>query len=141
MKALKLVEIEDFPVVDPPSGRAIADGYHLLQELGAIDPDSSTDTGLTITGQALAKLPVDPRIGRMILAAREQNCLTEMLIIAAALSVQDPRDRPMQAREAAELAHAKFADDKSEFISYINLWRWYHEQVDHKASQRKLVAQ
>ncbi len=141
MKALHLVEIEQFPFVDPPSGRAIADGYHLLQELGAIDPDSSTDTGLTSTGQALAKLPVDPRIGRMILAAREQNCLTEMLIIAAALSVQDPRDRPMQAREAAELAHAKFADDKSEFLSYIKLWRWYHEQVDHKASQRKLVAQ
>ena len=141
MKALKLVEIEQFPFVDPPSGRAIADGYHLLQELGAIDPESSTDTGLTPTGQALAKLPVDPRIGRMILAAREQNCLTEMLIIAAALSVQDPRDRPMQAREAAELAHAKFADDKSEFLSYLKLWRWYHEQVDHKASQRKLVAQ
>ena len=141
MKALRLVEIEDFPFVDPPSGRAIADGYHLLQELGAIDAESSGASELTATGQALAKLPVDPRIGRMILAAREQNCLTEMLIIAAALSVQDPRDRPMQAREAAELAHAKFADDKSEFISYIKLWRWYHEQVEHKASQRKLVAQ
>ena len=141
MKALRLVEIEEFPFVDPPSGRAIADGYHLLQELGAIDAESSGASELTATGQALAKLPVDPRIGRMILAAREQNCLTEMLIIAAALSVQDPRDRPMQAREAAELAHAKFADDKSEFISYIKLWRWYHEQVEHKASQRKLVAQ
>ena len=141
MKALKLDEIETFPFVDPPSGRAIADGYHLLQELGAIDPESSEPGALTATGRALAKLPVDPRIGRMILAAKDQQCMTEMLIIAAALSVQDPRDRPMQAREAAELAHAKFADDKSEFISYIKLWRWYHEQVAHKASQRKLVGQ
>jgi len=141
MKALKLDEIETFPFVDPPSGRAIADGYHLLQELGAIDPESSQPGALTATGRALAKLPVDPRIGRMILAAKDQHCMTEMLIIAAALSVQDPRDRPMQAREAAEQAHAKFADDKSEFISYIKLWRWYHEQVAHKASQRKLVGQ
>ena len=76
----------------------------------------------------------------MILAARDQQCLAEMLIIASALSVQDPRDRPMQEREAAEAAHAKFADDKSEFISFLKLWRWYGEQVQHKGSQRKLVA-
>ena len=141
MKALKLNSIEDFPFVDPPSGRAIADGYHLLQELGAMDPDGEHPEALTPTGHALAKLPVDPRIGRMILAACDQHCLTEMLIIASALSVQDPRDRPMQAREAAENAHSKFSDDKSEFVSYIKLWRWYHEQVAHKDSQRKLVAQ
>ena len=141
MKALKLNNIEAFPFVDPPSGRAIADGYHLLQELGAMDPDGEHPEALTSTGQALAKLPVDPRIGRMILAACDQHCLTEMLIIASALSVQDPRDRPMQAREAAENAHSKFSDDKSEFVSYIKLWRWYHEQVAHKDSQRKLVAQ
>ena len=141
MKALKLGEIETFPFVDPPAGRAIADGYHLLQELGAIDPDAREPGALTVTGVALAKLPVDPRIGRMILAAKDHQCMTEMLIIAAALSVQDPRERPMQAREAAELAHAKFASDKSEFLSYVVLWRWYHEQVAHKASQRKLVAQ
>ncbi|HBI82272.1 ATP-dependent RNA helicase HrpA [Orrella sp. NBD-18] len=140
MKALRLNDIEDFPFVDPPTGRAIADGYHLLQELGALDPESSSPGVLTATGRALAKLPLDPRIGRMILAARDQHCMTEMLIIAAALSVQDPRDRPMHAREAAEQAHAKFADDKSEFNSYIKLWRWYHEQVAHKGSQRKLVA-
>ena len=141
MKALHLVDIEQFAFVDPPSGRAIADGYHLLQELGALSGDSEGGGALTATGKTLAKLPVDPRIGRMILAARDQQCLAEVLIIAAALSVQDPRDRPMQAREAAELAHAKFADDKSEFLSYVKLWRWYHEQVAHKASQRKLVAQ
>ncbi len=146
MKALKLDDIEQFPFVEAPPGRAVADGYHLLQELGAIE--MSEDAGedgkrlftLTRTGQDLARLPVDPRIGRMILAAREQQCLSEMLIIAAALSVQDPRDRPMQEREASEAAHAKFADDKSEFLSFLKLWRWYGEQVQHKASQRKLVA-
>ncbi|ARP82520.1 ATP-dependent RNA helicase HrpA [Bordetella genomosp. 8] len=153
MKSLKLDDIEDFPFVEAPPGRAIADGYHLLQELGAIEPvqraeaqetDARDDaTGpafaLTRTGQELARLPLDPRIGRMILAAREHQCLTEMLIIASALSIQDPRDRPMQEKEAAENAHAKFADDKSEFLSFLKLWRWYGEQVQHKASQRKLV--
>ncbi len=140
MKALRLNDIETFPFVDPPSGRAIADGYHLLQELGAIDPDAEKPDALTETGRALAKLPVDPRLGRMILAARDHHCLTEMLIIASALSVQDPRDRPMHAREAAEQAHSIFTDDKSEFVAYVKLWNWYHEQVRHKESQRKLVA-
>ncbi|MBO1110750.1 ATP-dependent RNA helicase HrpA [Bordetella petrii] len=156
MKSLRLDDIEQFPFVEAPPGRAIADGYHLLQELGAIElaaapaGDAEAEaadaarTGsafvLTRTGHELAKLPVDPRIGRMILAAREHQCLAEMLIIASALSVQDPRDRPMAEREAAEAAHAKFADDKSEFVSFLKLWRWYGEQVQHKASQRKLVA-
>ncbi|QWF47285.1 ATP-dependent RNA helicase HrpA [Bordetella hinzii] len=146
MKALKLDDIEQFPFVEAPPGRAVADGYHLLQELGAIEMSEDEGEGgkrlftLTRIGQDLARLPVDPRIGRMILAAREQQCLSEMLIIAAALSVQDPRDRPMQEREASEAAHAKFADDKSEFLSFLKLWRWYGEQVQHKASQRKLVA-
>lgn len=146
MKSLKLDDIEQFPFVEAPPGRAVADGYHLLQELGAIEMSEDEGEGgkrlftLTRIGQDLARLPVDPRIGRMILAAREQQCLSEMLIIAAALSVQDPRDRPMQEREASEAAHAKFADDKSEFLSFLKLWRWYGEQVQHKASQRKLVA-
>ena len=136
MKALKLDDIETFPFLDAPSGRAIADGYHLLQELGALD-DSNL---LTPTGTTLSRLPVDPRLARMILEAKDQQCLSEILIIASALSVQDPRDRPMQEREASEAAHAKFGDDKSEFISYLKLWRWYAEQVAHKASQRKLIA-
>jgi ATP-dependent helicase HrpA len=158
MKSLQLDDIEDFPFVEAPPGRAIADGYHLLQELGAIEPARADPDGnaaeavpepgekagpafvLTRTGQDLARLPLDPRIGRMILAAREQQCLTEMLIIASALSIQDPRDRPMHEKEAAEQAHAKFADDKSEFLAFLKLWRWYGEQVQHKASQRKLVA-
>jgi len=136
MKALRLDDIEQFPFVEPPPGRAVADGYHLLQELGAVDEGNA----LTATGRALARLPVDPRIGRMILAARERDCLAEMLVLAAALSVQDPRERPMQEREAAEAAHARFADDKSEFLAYLKLWRWYGEQVAHRQSQRKLVA-
>jgi len=149
MKALRLDDIEAFPFVDAPTGRAIADGYHLLLELGAIaavrlDDHEAVRTGasyvLTALGRELARLPVDPRLGRMILAAREQQCLAEMLIIASALSVQDPRDRPLHEREAADAAHARFGDDKSEFLSYLKLWRWYSEQVAHKGSQRKLVA-
>ncbi|GAA5236343.1 ATP-dependent RNA helicase HrpA [Verticiella sediminum] len=136
MKSLRLDSIEDFPFVEAPSGRAVADGYHLLQELGAIDEANA----LTEVGQELARLPVDPRIARMILAAREQHCLAEMLVIAAALSVQDPRERPLNAQEAADAAHARFADERSEFLSYLKLWTWYDEQVAHKASQRKLVA-
>jgi len=152
MKSLRLDDVEAFPFVETPTGRAVADGYHLLLELGAIeairpDEDDAAETGrtgasyvLTKLGRELAKLPVDPRIGRMILAARDQQCLAEMLVIASALSVQDPRDRPMQEREAADAAHARFGDDKSEFLSYLKLWRWYGEQVAHKGSQRKLVA-
>ncbi|WP_371820179.1 ATP-dependent RNA helicase HrpA [Verticiella alkaliphila] len=137
MKSLRLNDIEEFPFVEAPPGRAIADGYHLLHELGAIDGANA----LTPVGRELARLPVDPRIARMILAARDQHCLSEILIIAAALSVQDPRDRPMQAQEAADAAHAAFADERSEFLSFLKLWTWYHEQVAHKQSQRKLWAQ
>ena len=126
-----------FPFVEPPTGRAVADGYQLLQELGALDERNR----LTAVGHALAKLPVDPRIARMVFAAHEQQCLAEILVIAAALSVQDPRDRPMQAREAADNAHAQFNDKQSEFLAWLKLWQWYGEQVAHKASQRKLVDQ
>jgi ATP-dependent helicase HrpA len=148
MKALNLDDIEKFPFVEAPPGRAVADGYHVLQELGALElvnTQEGADTvagasfALTHIGRELAKLPVDPRIGRMILSAREQQCLAEMLIIASALSVQDPREQPLQAREAAAAAHARFADDKSEFMSFLKLWRWYGEQVRHKASQRQLT--
>ncbi|HLT99391.1 MAG TPA: ATP-dependent RNA helicase HrpA [Burkholderiaceae bacterium] len=136
MKALKLDDIEAFPFVDAPAGRAVADGYQQLQELGALDENNR----LTTVGRELAKLPVDPRVARMIQAARDHHCLAEMLVIASALSVQDPRDRPMQDREGADAAHAKFNDERSEFLSFLKLWRWYGEQVAHKASQRKLVA-
>ncbi|MFV9475264.1 ATP-dependent RNA helicase HrpA [Advenella sp. RU8] len=135
MKALRLDEIEQFPFVDMPSGKAIADGYHLLQELGAIDETNK----LTPVGRSLASLPVDPRLARMILAAKEHQCLDEMLVIASALSIQDPRERPFNAKEASDQAHAKFKDEKSEFISYLKLWSWYNDAVAHKVSQRKLV--
>ena len=135
MKSLNLADIEQFPFVEAPPGRAIADGYHLLQELGAIDENNA----LTPVGRELARLPVDPRIGRMILAARDHDCLSEMLVIASALSVQDPRDRPLDAQEAADQAHAQFADDRSEFMAFLKLWKWFNEALEHKQSQRKLV--
>lgn len=137
MKALRLHDIEAFPFVDKPSGRAIADGYHLLQELGALNENNR----LTQTGRLLSRLPLDPRIARMILAAKEHHCLSEMCIIAAALSIQDPRERPFEAQEASTQAHAKFRDKESEFISYLKLWAWYQEQYDNRESNRKLQRQ
>ena len=136
MKALRLNEVENFPFVDAPSGRAIADGYQLLQEIGALD-DNRT---LTAIGKEVSKLPVDPRIARMILAARDQQCLNEMLVIASALSVQDPRERPLESRELAERAHQIFVEAQSEFLSYVKMWQWYSEQVKSRLSHRKLAA-
>lgn len=136
MKALRLNEVEDFPFVDAPSGRAIADGYQLLQEIGAID-DQRT---LTAIGKEVSRLPVDPRVARMILAARDQQCLNEMLIIASALSVQDPRERPLESRDVAERAHQVFVEAQSEFLSYLKMWQWYGDQVKSRLSHRKLAA-
>ncbi|MDB5825568.1 MAG: hrpA [Herminiimonas sp.] len=134
MKSLHLTDVETFPFIEPPPGRAIADGYQLLQELGAVDELNE----LTPTGRQLAKLPLDPRVGRMILAAMENACLSEVLIIASALSVQDPRDRPIEAQAAADMAHKKFADEKSEFVSYLKIWSWFDEAIAHKKSNRQL---
>lgn len=134
MKSLRLADVETFPFIEPPPGKAIADGYQLLQELGAVDEMNQ----LTPLGRQLAKLPLDPRVGRMILAARDNAALSEVLIIAAALSVQDPRDRPLDAQAAADNAHKKFADDKSEFLSYLKIWKWFEEAIEHKKSNRQL---
>ena len=134
MKALRLTDVETFPFIEPPPGRAIADGYQLLQELGAVDDNNA----LTPMGRELAKLPLDPRVGRMILAARDNACLSEVMIIAAALSVQDPRDRPLEAQAAADLAHKKFADDKSEFNSYLRIWKWFEDAIAQKKTNRQL---
>jgi ATP-dependent helicase HrpA len=134
MKALHLTDVETFPFIEPPQGRAIADGYQLLQEVGAVDDSNA----LTPLGHKLARLPLDPRVGRMILAALENACLTEMLIVAAALSVQDPRDRPMEHQQAADEAHKKFADEKSEFLTYIKIWRWFETAIEHKKTNRQL---
>ena len=120
MKSLHLGVVEEFPFIERPSGRAIADGYQLLAELGAVDAANE----LTPMGQELAKLPLDPRVGRMILEARSRGALDEVLVIASALSVQDVRDRPMEAQQQADQAHVKFDDEKSEFAGYLKLWKW-----------------
>jgi len=123
MKSLHLGVVEDFPFIDRPSGRAIADGYQLLNELGAVDDANE----ITPMGQELSRLPLDPRVGRMILEARTRGALDEVLVIASALSVQDVRDRPMEAQQQADTAHKKFDDEKSEFSGYLKLWKWIHD--------------
>ncbi|WP_374624729.1 ATP-dependent RNA helicase HrpA [Pandoraea sp.] len=135
MQSLRLAKVEDFPFIEPPPGRAVADGYQLLGELGAVDDTNQ----LTPLGRELARLPLDPRVGRMILAARDQQALREVLIIASALAVQDPRDRPIEAQDAADNAHRKFADEKSEFLSWLKIWRWFEEAIAHKKSNRLLA--
>jgi ATP-dependent helicase HrpA len=135
MRSLRLGEVEEFPFVEPPPARAIADGYQLLAELAAVDELNE----LTPVGRELARLPVDPRVGRMLLAAREQNCLHEVLIIASALSVQDPRERPLAAQEAADAAHRKWASERSDFVAFVKLWNFVHERIEHKKSNRKLT--
>src|SRR5688572_15927934 len=119
MKAFRLGEIETFPFVDPPHGAAIRAGYQLLHELGAINETNE----LTPLGRELARLPLDPTLGRMLLQAREEGVLPEMLVIAAGLSVPDPRERPEEQREAAAAAHRTFADQDSDFLSLLNIWR------------------
>ena len=123
MKSLHLGIVEDFPFLERPSSRAIADGYQLLNELGAVDDGNE----LTPLGQELSRLPLDPRVGRMLLEARSREALDEALVIASALSVQDVRDRPMEAQQQADAAHQKFDDDKSEFSGYLKLWKWIHD--------------
>lgn len=137
MKSLGLGLVEDFPFLEPPPRRAVADGYQLLNELGAVDEQNE----LTPVGRELAKLPLDPRVGRMILEARNREALSEVLIIASALSVQDARDRPMEHQQAADTAHKKFDDERSEFVGTLKLWKWLEEarggQGEHKLSHRK----
>jgi ATP-dependent helicase HrpA len=120
MKSLRLGVVEDFPFIEPPPRKAIADGYALLAELGAVDEQNE----LTAIGHELAKLPLDPRVGRMILEARKHDALTEVLVVAAALSGQDVRDRPLEAAQAADQKHKPFDDEKSEFMGTLKLWHW-----------------
>ncbi|MGV0981588.1 MAG: ATP-dependent RNA helicase HrpA [Polynucleobacter sp.] len=147
MSSLHLPRIQEFPFIDKPLGRAIADGVQLLDELGAIVYDDSSASEnkdinnsfkLTPIGKQLADLPLDPRIGRMLLAAKEQNALREVTIIASALATQDPRDRPMDQAAAADQAHLQFADERSEFLSFVKLWDWYQDALKHKHSNRQL---
>ncbi|MCV7096123.1 ATP-dependent RNA helicase HrpA [Mycobacterium kubicae] len=124
MAALQLGEVENFPFLDPPDRRSIRDGVQLLQELGAFDQQGT----ITDLGRRLARLPVDPRLGRMILQADVEGCVREVLVLAAALTIPDPRERPADREEAARAQHARFADETSDFLSYLNLWRYLREQ-------------
>ncbi len=125
MCALNLGRPEDFPFVEPPDSRQISDGFRLLFELQAVDEQWR----ITDLGRKLAKLPVDPRLGRMVLAAQAENCLQEVLIIVAALAIQDPRERPLEKQQAADEKHRRFRDENSDFIALLNLWNYYHDQA------------
>jgi ATP-dependent helicase HrpA len=136
-QSLGIGGLETLPLLDPPHRDLVRDGYRTLDELGALDGRG----GLTDVGRALARLPVDPRIGRMILAARDEGCLREVLVIAAALEIQDPRDRPAGEREAAEQAHSRFRDSRSDFIGLLKLWRFYQQlKEEHGRSSAGPVA-
>nr|WP_144418398.1 ATP-dependent RNA helicase HrpA [Mycobacterium sp. EPa45] len=124
MAALQLGDIASFPFLDPPEQRSIRDGVQLLQELGAFDSAGA----ITDIGRRLAQLPVDPRLARMIVQADTEGCVREVLVLAAALSIPDPRERPSDREEAARQKHARFADEHSDFVSYLNLWRYLREE-------------
>jgi ATP-dependent helicase HrpA len=131
MKAFHLGDIETFPFVQPPAPAAISNGYALLQELGALDEHRA----LTRLGEDLARLPIDPTLGRMLLQSQHEHATQELLIIAAGLSIQDPRERPLDQKEAAAAAHRKFTDSQSDFLSLLNIWNAVHEQWDQLRTQ------
>src|SRR5688500_19019563 len=140
MHALKLGDIEAFPFVEPPDGKLVRDGQRTLRELGALSADGvAGDGNLTETGRRLAKLPLDPRLGRMLLAGAGEHCLEEDAIIAAALSVPDPRDRPADKQAQADQKHAPLRDEQSDFLSLLKLWRVWNEQRE-QLSRAKLRA-
>ncbi|MFJ1972853.1 ATP-dependent RNA helicase HrpA [Streptomyces sp. NPDC087903] len=135
MTAAGLGEIERFPFIDPPDHRNIRDGVQLLQELGALDPaQKDVRKRLTDTGRKLAQLPVDPRLARMVLEADKNGCVREVMVIAAALSIQDPRERPADKQTQADQQHARFRDETSDFLAYLNLWRYVREQQKERGS-------
>ncbi len=125
MSTLNLGRPEDFPFVEPPDSRQISDGFRLLFELQAVDEQR----GVTELGRQLAKLPVDPRLGRMLLAAQREGALREALVIVAALAIQDPRERPLEKQQAADEKHRRFRDEQSDFLALLKLWDYYHEQA------------
>ncbi|MEU9338081.1 ATP-dependent RNA helicase HrpA [Streptomyces sp. NPDC048290] len=135
MTAAGLGDIEKFPFIDPPDHRNIRDGVQLLQELGAIDPaEKDVRNRLTDTGRKLAQLPVDPRLARMVLEADRNGCVREVMVIAAALSIQDPRERPADKQTQADQQHARFRDETSDFLALLNLWRYLREQQKERGS-------
>ncbi|MGW4765012.1 ATP-dependent RNA helicase HrpA [Streptomyces pseudogriseolus] len=135
MTAAGLGEIEKFPFIDPPDHRNIRDGVQLLQELGALDAaQKDPRKRLTQTGRKLAQLPVDPRLARMVLEADKNGCVREVMVIAAALSIQDPRERPADKQTQADQQHARFRDETSDFLAFLNLWRYIREQQKERGS-------
>ncbi|MFJ9031439.1 ATP-dependent RNA helicase HrpA [Streptomyces sp. NPDC102274] len=132
MTAAGLGDIEKFPFIDPPDHRNIRDGVQLLQELGAFDPSQAAQKDpkkrLTPLGRKLSQLPVDPRLARMVIEADRNGCVREVMVIAAALSIQDPRERPAEKQAQADQQHARFKDETSDFLAFINLWRYIREQ-------------
>ncbi|QIY71967.1 ATP-dependent RNA helicase HrpA [Streptomyces sp. RLB1-33] len=135
MTAAGLGDIEKFPFIDPPDHRNIRDGVQLLQELNALDPsEKDVRKRLTETGRKLAQLPVDPRLARMVLEADKNGCAREVMVIAAALSIQDPRERPADKQTQADQQHARFRDETSDFLAFLNLWRYVREQQKERGS-------
>ncbi|MFJ9546393.1 ATP-dependent RNA helicase HrpA [Streptomyces erythrochromogenes] len=135
MTAAGLGEIEKFPFIDPPDHRNIRDGVQLLQELGALDPaEKDPKNRLTQMGRKLSQLPVDPRLARMVIEADKNNCVREVMVIAAALSIQDPRERPSDKQTQADQNHARFKDETSDFLSFLNMWRYVREQQKERGS-------
>ncbi|MEW2319122.1 ATP-dependent RNA helicase HrpA [Streptomyces bauhiniae] len=135
MTAAGLGDIEKFPFIDPPDHRNIRDGVQLLQELHAFDPaQKDPRKRITDTGRKLAQLPVDPRLARMVLEAAKNGCVREVMVIAAALSIQDPRERPADKQTQADQQHARFRDETSDFLAYLNLWRYLREQQKERGS-------
>lgn len=135
MTAAGLGEIEKFPFIDPPDHRNIRDGVQLLQELGALDPtQKDPKKRLTEQGRKLSQLPVDPRLARMVLEADKNGCVREVMVIAAALSIQDPRERPAEKQTQADQQHARFKDETSDFLAFLNMWRYVREQQKERGS-------
>jgi len=136
MASLGLGDVAAFPFLEPPDSRAITDGVQLLEELGALDRSQRAGAHVRLTkmGKRLARLPVDPRLGRMIIEADRHGCVAEVLVIAAALSIQDPRERPPDKEQVARELHRRFDDDESDFLSYLNLWRYLREQQHQRGS-------
>ena len=135
MTAAGLGEIEKFPFIDPPDHRNIRDGVQLLQELGALNPaEKDPKKRLTEQGRKLSQLPVDPRLARMVLEADKNGCVREVMVIAAALSIQDPRERPAEKQAQADQQHARFKDETSDFLAFLNLWRYIREQQKERGS-------
>lgn len=135
MTAAGLGDIEKFPFIDPPDHRNIRDGVQLLQELGALDPEEKDPKKrLTPLGRQLSQLPVDPRLARMVIEADRNGCVREVMVIAAALSIQDPRERPSEKQTQADQQHARFKDETSDFLAFLNLWRYIREQQKERGS-------